>query len=114
MYEVFVDVDGVFEVEVVEGYDGDGDVLFQCQLFVFGCWVVGDDLVDFDFVIYVYDGVLVEVGVLVGVGKVDQFKGVDVVCVYVEFVVVFVQCYLNGVGVYVVYVVIYVVYDVGV
>lgn len=88
---VFGQVDGVFEVEVVLGYECYVYVLVQGQFVYVGGWIVGQDVVVCDYVIFVYQWMLVDVGVLVGMGVFGQVVDVDICFVGFDFVI----CYVN-------------------
>lgn len=71
-YYVFGEQDGVFEVVVVLWYEGDQYVLVQGQFVDVGGWIVGQYVVVCYYVVYFDQWMLVDVGVLVGVGVFDQ------------------------------------------
>lgn len=63
---MFGDEDGVFEVVVVLGYEGDDYVMAECQVIQICGWVISNDVIIMNCIIYVYDWMLVDIGGLIG------------------------------------------------
>ena len=76
LHHALGDEDGVLEVVAAPGHVGHDEVAAQGQFAVLGAGTVGQDLAGGDVLALLHEGHLVEAGVLVGAGVLDQ--GVDV------------------------------------
>ena len=86
--DVFRDQDRIFEVQTIPWHEGHGHVLAQRQFTQVGRCAVGDHVALGNTVAHLHDRTLVDVGVLVRTGVLDQVVDVDAHFTSLRFVIV--------------------------
>src|SRR5690606_8503509 len=76
-HDLFRDQDRVFEVITIPGHEGDQHVLTQGEFAQIGRCAIGQDIATSDMVATLDDRTLVDVGVLVGTGVLDEVVDID-------------------------------------